>query len=125
MVQNRYLTHYFRRDSKRLLGMLRLFLVNFKVIYRWQIDEVHSLKEDTRGATLEVVVSRMKTVSQTFNKDSHHTIRLIAMSATVPNVTDIAAWLSNDDGTPAIMKYEFLIDFDTPGPLVTSTVPSN
>ncbi|KAG9290860.1 hypothetical protein G9A89_011010 [Geosiphon pyriformis] len=48
------------------------------------IDEVHMLKEK-RGATLEAVVSRMKTMG--------NSIRFIALSATVPNVDDVAAWI--------------------------------
>ncbi|KAG0802168.1 hypothetical protein G6F22_000523 [Rhizopus arrhizus] len=50
---------------------------------RW-IDEVHILNEK-RGAVLEACVSRMKTM------DSQ--IRYIAVSATVPNLNDIAVWL--------------------------------
>ena len=53
----------------------------------YSIDEVHILKE-TRGATLEAVVSRMKSV------DSD--VRFIALSATVPNSEDIAQWLGKD-----------------------------
>ncbi|KAK1759841.1 P-loop containing nucleoside triphosphate hydrolase protein [Echria macrotheca] len=58
----------------RLLQMVELFL----------IDEVHILK-DPRGATLEAVVSRMKTIGAN--------VRFIALSATVPNSDDIAVWL--------------------------------
>ncbi|KPI40706.1 ATP-dependent DNA helicase MER3 [Cyphellophora attinorum] len=62
------------RDNRRLLDMIKLFLV----------DEVHILK-DSRGATLEAVVSRMKSIGTQ--------VRFIALSATVPNSEDIAAWL--------------------------------
>jgi ATP-dependent DNA helicase HFM1/MER3 len=51
------------------------------------IDEVHILK-DARGATLEAVVSRMKSVGPN--------VRFVALSATVPNSEDIAAWLGQD-----------------------------
>ncbi|KKY28494.1 putative dead deah box dna helicase [Diplodia seriata] len=57
--------------------MVKLFL----------IDEVHILKED-RGATLEAVVSRMKSVGTD--------VRFVALSATVPNFEDIATWLGKD-----------------------------
>lgn len=40
---------------------------------------------ESRGATLEVVISRLKGL----NRD----IRFIALSATVPNIDDIARWL--------------------------------
>ena len=61
-------------DHKRLVDYIGLFL----------IDEVHILK-DIRGATLEAVVSRMKTIGGN--------VRFIALSATVPNSDDIARWL--------------------------------
>ncbi|KAI0518035.1 hypothetical protein F5B22DRAFT_635525 [Xylaria bambusicola] len=65
------------KDHMRLLELVRLVL----------IDEVHILK-DTRGATLEAVVSRMKTIGAS--------IRFVAISATVPNIKDIAIWLGRD-----------------------------
>lgn len=43
--------------------------------------KVHMLKEK-RGATLEVVISRMKQIGSN--------IRFIALSATVPNILDVA-----------------------------------
>lgn len=52
-----------------------------------RIDEVHILKE-ARGATLEAVVSRMKSVGSV--------VRFVALSATVPNLEDIAQWLGRD-----------------------------
>jgi ATP-dependent DNA helicase HFM1/MER3 len=65
------------KDHQKLMQMVKLFL----------IDEVHILKED-RGATLEAVVSRMKSVGSN--------VRFVALSATVPNSDDIAAWLGKD-----------------------------
>lgn len=65
-------------DHKKLMEMVRLFL----------IDEVHMLKE-TRGAVLEAVVSRMKSIGTS--------VRFVALSATIPNPEDIALWLSNND----------------------------
>ncbi|KAJ8100562.1 Sec63 Brl domain-containing protein [Lipomyces tetrasporus] len=61
-------------DYDRLMTIVKLVL----------IDEVHILK-DLRGATLEVVVSRMKYIAP-------HA-RFIALSATIPNAEDIAEWL--------------------------------
>ncbi|KAI4604290.1 Sec63 [Pestalotiopsis sp. 9143b] len=72
-------------DHHRLLDMVRLVL----------IDEVHIVK-DIRGATLEAVVSRMKT--------SGANVRFIALSATVPNLHDLAMWLGRthrDQAQPA------------------------
>lgn len=65
------------KDHAKLMQTVKLFL----------IDEVHILK-DTRGATLEAVVSRMKSVGSN--------VRFIALSATVPNSDDIATWLGKD-----------------------------
>jgi ATP-dependent DNA helicase HFM1/MER3 len=65
------------KDHARLMQLVRLFLV----------DEVHILK-DERGATLEAVVSRMKSVVSS--------VRFVALSATVPNSEDIAIWLGKN-----------------------------
>ena len=65
------------KDHAKLMQLVKLFL----------IDEVHILKE-SRGATLEAVVSRMKSVG------SH--VRFVALSATVPNSEDIATWLGKN-----------------------------
>lgn len=65
------------KDHAKLMQMVKLFL----------IDEVQILK-DSRGATLEAVVSRMKSVGSN--------VRFVALSATVPNVDDIATWLGKD-----------------------------
>lgn len=71
------------KDQQKLMHMVKLFL----------IDEVHILKED-RGATLEAVVSRMKSVGSN--------VRFIALSATVPNSEDIATWLGKDPMNPVL-----------------------
>lgn len=70
-------------DHRRLLDLVELFL----------IDEVHILKE-SRGATLEAVVSRMKTYGSK--------VRFIALSATIPNSADIASWLGRDHANPNV-----------------------
>lgn len=69
------------KDHQKLVQMVKLFL----------IDEVHMLKED-RGATLEAVVSRMKSVGSD--------VRFIALSATIPNFADVATWLGRDTMNP-------------------------
>ncbi|EED17429.1 DEAD/DEAH box DNA helicase (Mer3), putative [Talaromyces stipitatus ATCC 10500] len=66
------------RDHSKLMQLVKLFL----------IDEVHVLNE-TRGAALEAVVSRMKSVGSN--------VRFIALSATIPNSEDIATWLGKND----------------------------
>ncbi|XP_041847498.1 probable ATP-dependent DNA helicase HFM1 [Melanotaenia boesemani] len=82
-----------------LLQLVRLFL----------IDEVHVVKDATRGATLEVVVSRMKAVNtyRTLqNPDSGVSMRFVAVSATVPNIADIADWLSNESGPATYLNMD-------------------
>lgn len=69
------------KDNKKLMELVKLVL----------IDEVHILKED-RGACLEVVVSRMKWIGTD--------VRFVALSATVPNCEDIAAWLGKNTWRP-------------------------
>ncbi|NWR63273.1 HFM1 helicase, partial [Bucorvus abyssinicus] len=83
------------RDNS-IVQLVRLFL----------IDEVHVIKDESRGATLEVVVSRMKTVQSALwrlseNHDTVPPLRFIAVSATIPNAEDIAEWLS-DSKMPAV-----------------------
>ena len=69
------------KDHEKLMRLVKLFL----------IDEVHMLKED-RGAVLETVVSRMKSIGTN--------VRFLALSATVPNFHDVAAWLGNNPAEP-------------------------
>ncbi|NWT82655.1 HFM1 helicase, partial [Lanius ludovicianus] len=83
------------RDNS-IVQLVRLFL----------IDEVHVIKDESRGATLEVVVSRMKTVQSSLwrlleNHDTVPPLRFVAVSATIPNTQDIAEWLS-DSKMPAV-----------------------
>ncbi|KAG8555734.1 hypothetical protein GDO81_017791, partial [Engystomops pustulosus] len=83
------------RDNT-LVQLVRLFL----------IDEVHTVKDESRGATLEVVVSRMKTMQASLSRTATNTedflpMRFVAVSATIPNADDIAEWLS-DGKYPAI-----------------------
>lgn len=64
------------------------------------IDEVHLL-HDSRGATLEAVVSRMRHVRDQLvaarpssaREPAGMLLRMIALSATLPNVVDIGRWL--------------------------------
>jgi replicative superfamily II helicase len=48
------------------------------------IDEVHLLDSDRRGAVLEVTLSRLRRLCDP---------RVVALSATMPNVEDVARWL--------------------------------
>ncbi|KAG9014047.1 Sec63 [Tulasnella sp. JGI-2019a] len=78
------------RAHQDLLAQMQLFLV----------DEVHILNE-SRGSTLEVCVSRMKTRGTS--------VRFILLSATAPNIDDIAAWVGNsqshEGGAASMFKF--------------------
>ncbi|RXH89396.1 hypothetical protein DVH24_031753 [Malus domestica] len=58
------------------------------------IDEVHLLN-DPRGAVLEAIVSRIKMLAQNpeLKSSSLAQVRFLAVSATIPNIEDLAEWL--------------------------------
>lgn len=58
------------------------------------IDEVHSVGED-RGATLEAVVSRLRMLScfPELRGAPIARLRVVAVSATIPNLRDVGDWL--------------------------------
>ena len=53
------------------------------------IDEVHLLDSDRRGAVLEVTISRLRRLCA---------LRIVALSATMQNVSDVAEWLDAPAG---------------------------
>lgn len=55
------------------------------------VDEVHTLSQPVRGATLEAVISRMKALSA---RKIVPSLRIVAISATIPNVHQVAEWLN-------------------------------
>lgn len=79
------------RESPEIVESIKLFL----------IDEIHLVNEDRRGPILEAIVSRMKTI---FTLNRNHVkqinLRFVGVSATIPNVEDLALWLG---GTKAIL----------------------
>lgn len=80
------------RDYGTLITSVNLFL----------IDEVHLLNENRRGPTLEAVVSRMRTVRMF--TEQKEPLRFVACSATIPNASDIAEWLTTEKSTePAVL----------------------
>lgn len=67
-----------------------------------RLFKVHILN-DTRGSTLEVVTTRMKLRAA---------LRFIVVSATVPNIKDIAEWIGNKPSTgPAAVFTVIAISF--------------
>ncbi|KAH8826888.1 ATP-dependent DNA helicase MER3 [Flagelloscypha sp. PMI_526] len=87
------LCNLYRDESRAILNQICLFLV----------DEVHILNE-SRGSVLEVIVSRMRLRG--------NNVRFVTISATVPNIQDIAAWikLNSQSDTPAKV-FEFGEEF--------------
>jgi len=61
------------------------------------------VKDKTRGATLEVVVSRMKTMHShhlAVNPESKASVRFVAVSATIPNIHDVRSFMKSFKKTP-------------------------
>ncbi|CAL1546925.1 unnamed protein product, partial [Lymnaea stagnalis] len=65
----------------------------FNILQSLTFDEIHTLNDRNRGATVEAVVSRMKILQSAHMNGDEHYIRFIAVSATMPNYSDIAEWL--------------------------------
>eukprot|EP00049_Salpingoeca_infusionum_P009352 m.155779 g.155779 ORF g.155779 m.155779 type:complete len:1317 (+) comp14311_c0_seq21:295-4245(+) len=68
------------------------------------IDEVHTVGDPNRGHTLEAVVTRMKALGDSRKLP----LRMIAVSATIPNLEDVAAWLG---GRQPCRAHEFGPEF--------------
>lgn len=63
--------------------------------------QIHVVKDSTRGATLEVVVSRMKTMNAYRDGGDHQSrlpMRFVAVSATIPNIADVSRSDGSADG---------------------------
>lgn len=75
------MTRRWNSDDKNLtlLGTVKLLLM----------DEVHFIGDVSRGACLESIVVRMKTIQAAKAQNT----RIVAVSATLPNVIDIASFL--------------------------------
>ena len=89
-----------------LVGMEGMSISSFKCptqdLRLVMIDEVHHLGDATRGPTLEAVVSRLKIIDRSgFRRRTEFPLRFIAVSATIPNIEDVARWLGNDDDSEA------------------------
>ena len=76
----------FRRDADGVVGRVGLLM----------IDEIHLLHDKGRGPTLESIIARMKLVGQAALARSLPiaSLRVLAISATIANIDDIAQWIS-------------------------------
>lgn len=81
---------------------------------------MHTLS-DERGSVLEAVVTRMKTVAGSPSVAAKgwpaSRLRIVALSATLPNLTDVAAWI----GAPRAATFSFDASF-RPVPLTTHVI---
>ena len=73
------------------------------------IDEIHLLNEENRGATLEAIVSRMKLISslKRFKNSFIENFRIIALSATIPNIYEIGEFINVKKSGLKIFGEEF------------------
>ena len=71
-------------------------------------DEIHLINDETRGPTLEILLSIFKTK---FNR-----VRIIGLSATISNAKEIAKWLNadlvEDDWRPVELQHHILFEND-------------
>lgn len=78
------------REHKEIVESIKLVL----------IDEVHLLGDESRGPTLEALVCRMKSFTDhlAHGDDKFHKreLRFVAVSATIPNIDDLAAWIKTE-----------------------------
>ncbi|XP_055335336.1 probable ATP-dependent DNA helicase HFM1 [Paramacrobiotus metropolitanus] len=80
------------KDHELLMKNVRLFM----------IDEIHTIGDETRGAAMEAVTSRMKAISKALQlRESQEnpldipSIRFVAVSATLNNISDFGEWLGS------------------------------
>lgn len=88
-----------RDNSNHLMMSVKLVL----------IDEVHLVSDQQRGSCLEAVVTRIKMMSRKQSSDTPSDIRFIAVSATAPNIQDVALWLGSDQnpGLPFSLSADY------------------
>lgn len=108
------------RDNQSLVQQVRLFFIDEVINYIdteeytamsvtcYHINKVHQLNDETRGPTVEAIVSRMKTVRGSLQQREGATgqkqiasipLRFIAVSATIPNFNDVKCFKVVDSGT--------------------------
>ena len=82
------------------------FLSNISLIL---IDEIHLLNEENRGGTIEAIVARLKLlmINKKFKYSLLKNLRFIALSATIPNIPEVAEFLNVNNQGLKIFGEEF------------------
>lgn len=95
------------RDHKEIAETIKLVL----------IDEVHLLGDESRGSTLEAIVSRMKSFTDRSahgdDKFRERALRFVAVSGTIPNINDLAEWIKADSRVDCT-KFQYAKGIDIP-----------
>ena len=68
-----------------------ILIINTCTIYYLFLSQIHQLNDESRGPTVEAIVSRMKTVRSSVAGETggRRLLRFIAISATLPNIDDV------------------------------------
>jgi ATP-dependent DNA helicase HFM1/MER3 len=92
-----------RSNHSQLLSRVHLFLIDEVscscdvLPHSKHCNQVHIVNE-SRGSTLEVVICRMKMRGSA--------VRFVAVSATVPNIDDVAHWIASRYSNGAAASFQ-------------------
>ena len=94
--------------SEKLDSLLRHKVSWLQDVKTVVVDEIHLLNDATRGPTLEIILTLLKTLIQP---------QIIGLSATIGNPEELAAWLDaelvQDDWRPVELKQGIFHDGET------------
>lgn len=82
------------KDHRKFTNAVRLVL----------IDEVHLVGDESRGPSIEAIVSRIKTFKHNQSADCH--VRFISVSALLHNIDDVGRWISAGQPTDSIRTFK-------------------
>ena len=79
------------------------------------VVQIHQLNDETRGPTVEAIVSRMKTIRSSLaatqsaggSGDGGPMLRFMAISATIPNIEDVSQYFSQFLVTPRVTQVTY------------------
>lgn len=85
--------------AEKFYALLKLWRENEQIAFAIKlllIDEVHILNEENRGATLEALISRVKSISWRQRDSLQRNARFVAVSGTIPNAAELGKWLRSE-----------------------------